>query len=140
MLTLILSLIIAVIFIYLGIWINEKFYDYDGLACTSIIIGCISLIWFGIGVLSLININKRFEAFEYKYQNLVELVESYNNNSNFNGPDYGNMKDIVNAVYEANNTIAEHKAQWDSPWTGIWHSKEIGELKPIRLDKNIPKF
>jgi hypothetical protein len=35
-----------------------------------------------------------------------------------------------------NCTIANHKAHYDSKWTGLWHSERIARLEPIRFNSN----
>ena len=80
---------------------------------------------------ALINIDKRFDAIAYKYEIIVQMVDSYD------GQDYGNMGSLVEAVVGMNNAIATHKAHHDSKWMGLWYSEKIANLEPITFDKKV---
>ena len=83
-------------------------------------------------LLTLININKRFEEEKEHYANLKMQVEDYNTlpdsckNISF---EY----DIREDVLRMNNSISNHKVMSRSPWVNLWHSKEIGDLEKLRV-------
>lgn len=85
-----------------------------------------------ICLLTLININKRFEEGKENYLNLKAQVDDYNalpdscKNVSF---EY----DIRHDVLRMNNEISRHKVMSRSPWTNLWHSREIGDLEKLRV-------
>ena len=97
-------------------------------------VGGLSLVILLICLASFININKRFDYTCYRYETIVQMVDSYN------GQDYGNMGSLVEEVVEMNKVIANHKAHYNSKWTGLWHSERIANLEPIRFNKERPEL
>lgn len=130
MLTLIFLSIASVILIVVAVLINKYgSWDSDWLAglfaffggcCVVVLIGCL---------ISLINIDRKFNERIVQYETIVQMVDSYD------GQDYGNMGSLVEAVVGMNKRIAKHKAYYDSPWNGLWYSVTVAELEPIRFDK-----
>ena len=125
MLTIILLIVLTVLGFVGAALINQNTYDYDGLSVCLCSIGILSFLSLIAGLTMLININKRFDAVCNNYDNIVQMVESYD------GQDYGNMGSLVEAVVGMNKTIAVHKAQYNSKWVGLWHSERIASLEPI---------
>lgn len=136
MLLIILLSILAVVGITVGYLIDKYDYTYTrvGLSGFFSITGGISAIVLIISLMSLIGINRRYDAMVYRYENTVEMVNSYT------GQDYGNMGVLVEQVVNINNGIANHKARYNSVWVGLWYSERIGNLEPIKFDgvKNKP--
>ena len=136
MLTIILLSILAVIG-FVGGWLICKHTYSDAwsvLAIFSFSTSVLSAMALIIMLCFLINIDRRFDAAVYRYETTVEMVNSYT------GQDYGNMGSLVEQVVRLNNSIAEHKAHYNSKWTGLWHSERIANLEPIKFggDKNRP--
>jgi hypothetical protein len=133
MLTIILLSVLSVVGIVAGCLIDKYTYAY-GWADFSYLVGGLSIFMLIISLCLLINIDRRFEASVYRYETTVEMVNSYT------GQDYGNMGALVEQVVHVNNKIAEHKAHYNSKWTGLWYSERIANLEPIKFggDKNKP--
>ena len=132
MYTIILLSILTIVGLLAG-WLIDKYTYYcDGLSFTSYIVGVLSALTLVGFLCALINIDRRIDATVYKYETIVQMVGSYD------GQDYGNMTSLVEAVVGMNETIAYHKAQYDSKWMGLWYSERIANLEPIRFDKNRP--
>lgn len=133
MLTIILLSILAVVGLVASKLINKYTYA-DDWAFISFMTGVISTIALIIVLCLFINIDRRFDATIYRYETTVEMVNSYT------GQDYGNMGSLVEQVVRMNNTIAEHKAHYNSKWVGLWHSERIANLEPIKFGggKNKP--
>ena len=133
MLTIILLSILTVVGLVAG-WLIDRYTYADGWIIASYTTGVSSAIALIIALCLLINIDRRFDAAVYRYETTVEMVNSYT------GQDYGNMGSLVEQVVRVNNSIAEHKAHYNSKWTGLWHSERIANLEPIKFggDKNRP--
>ena len=133
MLLIILFSILAVVGITVGYLIGKYTYA-DVLSVVSYFTGVISAIALVIALSLLIGINRRFDAMVYQYETTVEMVNSYT------GQDYGNMGALVEQVVNINNSIASHKARYNSVWVGLWYSERIGNLEPIKFGggKNKP--
>lgn len=133
MYTIILLSIIAIVSLLAGWLIGKYTYAEVGPAsCTFI--GITSILALIICLASLININKRFDYACYRYETTVQMVDSYD------GQDYGNMGSLVEEVVNMNKVIANHKAHYNSKWTGLWHSERIANLEPIRFNKERPEL
>lgn len=126
MLTIILLSILTVVGLVAG-WLIDRYTYTDGWSLTFYTTGVISAIALIIALCLLINIDRRFDAAVYRYETTVEMVNSYT------GQDYGNMGSLVEQVVRVNNSIAEHKAHYNSKWTGLWHSERIANLEPIKF-------
>lgn len=111
-----------------------KYIDVSFWTGFSGFVGGLSLVILIICLASFININKRFDYTYYRYETIVQMVDSYN------GQDYGNMGSLVEEVVAMNKVIAEHKAHYDSKWTGPWYSERIANLEPIRFNKERPEL
>lgn len=133
MLTIILLFILTVVGFIVG-WLIDKYTYADILATIFSFTGGFSAIALVAVVCLLINIDRRFDAAVYRYETTVEMVNSYT------GQDYGNMGSLVEQVVRVNNSIAEHKAHYNSKWTGLWYSERIANLEPIKFGggKNKP--
>ena len=133
MLTIILLSIIAVVGVVAG-WLIDKYTYADIWAFISYTIGVVSIGVLIVLLCFLINIDRQFDATVYRYETTVEMVDSYT------GQDYGNMGALVEQVVRVNNTIAGHKAHYNSKWTGLWYSERIANLEPIKFGggKNKP--
>ena len=133
MLTIILLSILVVVGFVAG-WLIYKYTYADGWSLFSYIIGGLSSIVLIAFLCALINIDRHFDEFIYRYEATVEMV------NNYTGQDYGNMGALVEQVVSMNNSIAEHKANYDSKWFGLWYSERIGNLEPIKFGggKNKP--
>jgi hypothetical protein len=133
MLTIILLSILAVVGFVASKLINKYTYA-DDWAFVSFMTGVVSTIALIIVLCLFINIDRRFDAAVYRYETTVEMVNSYA------GQDYGNMGSLVEQVVRVNNSIAEHKAHYNSKWTGLWYSERIANLEPIKFGggKNKP--
>ena len=133
MLTIILLSILTVVGLVVG-WLIDRYTYADVWSFISYATGFISGLALIIALCLLINIDRRFDAAVYQYETTVEMVNSYT------GQDYGNMGALVEQVVYVNNKIAEHKAHYNSKWTGLWHSERIANLEPIKFggDKNRP--
>jgi hypothetical protein len=133
MLTIVLLSILTVVGLVAG-WLIDKYTYADGLIIASYTIGIVSAMALITSLCLLINIDRRFDASVYRYETTVEMVESYT------GQDYGNMGSLVEQVVSVNNKIAEHKAHYNSKWTGLWYSERIANLEPIKFSggKNRP--
>ena len=136
MLLIILLSILTVVGITVGCLIEkyDRTYTRVGWAVISYFISGISSIALVIALSLLISINRRFDAMVYQYETTVEMVNSYT------GQDYGNMGSLVEQVVCINNSIASHKARYNSVWVGLWYSERIGNLEPIKFGggKNRP--
>ena len=130
-----ITLSIATIVLLLGGSLVRKYmsYGFEWLEDTLIVLGCCTLIALIIASLSLINIDTRFEASQYEYQVISEMVESYD------GQDYGNMTALTESVVNINTKIANHKAHYKSKWTSPWYSEDIAKLEPITFNKKTDK-
>lgn len=133
MLTIILLSVLTVVGFVVG-WLIDRYTYSDGWAGVSYFTGGLSAVVLIFMLCLLINIDRRFDASVYRYETTVEMVNSYA------GPDYGNMGSLVEQVVHVNNSIAEHKAHYDSKWTGLWYSERIANLEPIKFGggKNKP--
>ena len=129
MVTLITLFLIALFGFLIGAFIEKHTYE-DGWAFLSYAVGSICAIAFVICSLTLINKERRFEAIIAQYDVLSVMVDSYD------GQDYGNMSTLIDETIRMNTCIANHKAFYTSPWTGIWYSEKIAKLEPIRFSKN----
>ena len=131
MYTIILLSILTIVGLLAG-WLIDRYTYADGWSCASYFTGVISgLVLVGF-LCALINIDRRIDATVYKYETIVQMVDSYD------GQDYGNMGSLVESVVDMNETIAYHKANHDSTWMGLWYSERIANLEPIRFDRNRP--
>ena len=130
-----ITLSIATIVLLLGGFLVDKYtsYDFEWLGVTLIALGVCTLIALIITSLSLINIDTRFEATQYEYQVISEMVESYD------GQDYGNMTALTESVVDINSKIANQKAHYKSEWTCPWFSEDIANLEPITFTKKSDK-
>lgn len=132
---LIILLSILTVVGFVGGWLIDK-YTYsncgDGWSFTSYLIGICSSIALAGFLCALINIDRRIDATVYKYEAIVQMVDSYD------GQDYGNMVSLVEAVVDMNNAIAYHKANYDSKWMNLWYSERIANLEPITFGKSRP--
>ncbi len=129
MLTLIVLFAIAVVCFVAGALILKYTYeDYLGDCLEAI--GSIAAFALIICSLTLINKDRRFDAIQEEYQVISVMVDSYD------GQDYGNMTALIDEVVRMNTRIANHKAFYTSPWTGIWYSEKIANLEPIKFSKN----
>lgn len=113
-------------------WLVDKYTYADLTAAVLFGVGILNLCALIVTVGLLININKRFDAFVFQYETTVEMVDSYA------GKEYGNMSSLVKQVVQINNTIVRHKAHHNSKWVGLWYSERIGNLEPIKFNRNIP--
>ena len=121
-------LILSIICIIIG----ERIYS-DVFNILGGIFGIISLTIILGMIFTLINIDKEFEATINEYEVLKAQVECYKPG------DYGNASEIMSKTLHMNSLIAKHKALSDSNWSGLWYSKEIGNLEPIILGKDCEK-
>ena len=129
----IITLSILIVVGFLAGWLLNKYSYYaDGLVFTSYAIGILSTFALICFLCALINIDKRIDAFCYNYDAIVLMVDTYD------GKDYGNMNSLVEEVVKTNKTIAEHKAHYNSKWTGLWHSERIANLEPISFNRVRP--
>lgn len=131
MYTIILLSILTIVGLLAG-WLIDKYTYADGWSFATYLIGGISGVTLVCFLCVLINIDRRIDATIYKYETIVQMVDSYD------GQDYGNMGSLVESVVDMNETIAYHKANHDSKWMGLWYSERIANLEPIRFDKNRP--
>jgi len=133
MLTIILLSILTVVGLVVG-WLIDRYTYADVWSFISYATGFISGLALITALCLLINIDRRFDASVYRYETTVEMVNSYI------GQDYGNMGSLVEQVVRVNNSIAEHKAHYNSKWTGLWYSERIANLEPIKFGggKNKP--
>ena len=133
MLTIILLSILTVVGLVAG-WLIDKYTYADIWSAISYFTAGLSAISLIVALCLLINIDRRFDASVYRYETTVEMVNSYT------GQDYGNMGSLVEQVVYMNNKIAEHKAHYNSKWTGLWYSERIANLEPIKFGggKNKP--
>ena len=115
-------------------WLIDKYTYADDWAAIFSATGGLSAVALITVLCLLINIDRRFDASVYRYETTVEMVNSYT------GQDYGNMGALVEQVVYVNNKIAEHKAHYNSKWTGLWYSERIASLEPIKFGggKNKP--
>lgn len=128
----IILLSIFTIICFVATWLINKYTYADSIPAFLFGVGILNLCALVVAAGLLININKRFDAFVFQYETTVEMVDSYA------GKDYGNMSSLVEQVVQINNTIATHKAHHNSKWVGLWYSERIGNLEPIRFNRNIP--
>ena len=133
MYTIILLSILTVVGLVTG-WLIDRYTYADGWSFAFYSAGVTSAFSLIIALCLLINIDRRFDEAVYRYETTVEMVNSYT------GQDYGNMGSLVEQVVHVNNKIAEHKAHYNSKWTGLWHSERIANLEPIKFGggKNKP--
>ena len=133
MLTIILLSILTVVGLVAG-WLIDRYTYADSWSFTFYSVGVTSAFSLIIALCLLINIDRRFDEAVYRYETTVEMVNSYT------GQDYGNMGSLVEQVVRVNNSIAEHKAHYNSKWTGLWYSERIANLEPIKFGggKNKP--
>ena len=131
MYTIILLSILTVVGLLAG-WLIDKYTYSDGWSFASYLIGGLSGVALVCFLCALINIDRRFDATIYSYETTVEMIDSYA------GQDYGNMGSLVEQVVKINNTIATHKAHYDSKWVDLWYSERIANLEPIKFDRNRP--
>jgi len=133
MLTIILLSILTVVGLVVG-WLINRYTYSDVWSFISYSTGFISGLALITALCLLINIDRRFDADVYQYETTVEMVNSYA------GQDYGNMGALVEQVVHVNNSIAVHKAHYNSKWTGLWYSERIANLEPIKFGggKNKP--
>lgn len=120
--------LLAIISIVSGLFGFHSKNDYDVLKTCCLGTGLILFIC----LLTLININSRFEFTKESYFNLRTQVDSYNSipdsckNISF---EYDIRKDLL----KINNIISKHKVMSKSPWLNIWYSKEIGSLEKLNV-------
>ena len=123
MLTIITLLMLGAAGLWYGIKKEIDFIVVCGLLFSAAAVVCL---------LTLINIGKRFEEEKENYTNLKMQVEDYNAL-----PDsYKNVSfeyDIRKDVLIMNNNISSHKVMSRSPWTNLWHSREIGNLEKLTV-------
>ena len=131
MYTIILLSILTIVGLLAG-WLIDRYTYADGWSFASYLTGALSGIALVGFLCALINIDRRIDATVYKYETIVQMVDSYD------GQDYGNMGSLVESVVDMNETIAYHKANHDSKWMGLWYSERIANLEPIRFDRNRP--
>ena len=130
MYTIILLCILTVVGLLAG-WLIDKYTYADGWSFTFYIVGVLSALTLVGFLCALINIDKRIDATVYKYEAIVQMVDSYD------GQDYGNMSSLVEAVVGMNSTIATNRAQYNSKWMGLWYSERIANLEPITFVKKV---
>ena len=130
-----ITLILVTAILFVGAFLIEKYtdYDFEWLVYLFLSLGTCTLSALIITSLTLINIDTRFEATQYEYQVISEMVESYD------GQDYGNMTALTESVVHINTKIANHKAHYKSKWTSPWFSEDIANLEPIVFSKKTNK-
>ncbi len=128
MLTLITLFVLALVGFIAGAIIDKYIYD-DGWTVLFCAVGSICTIALFICGMSLVNIDRQFEARMNEYEVITTMVESYD------GQDYGNMQALTEQVVYMNTIIAKHKAYCGNKWTGIWYSEDIAKLEPIKFGK-----
>ena len=116
---------------FIGGWLIDRYLYADFWGFIFYATGTLSAAVLAGFLLALINIDRRIDATIYKYDSIVQMVDSYD------GQDYGNMSSLVEAVVEMNSTIATNKAQYDSKWMSLWYSEKIANLEPITFDKKV---
>ena len=131
--TLILLGIVTIVCFVVGIILDRKTYlDYlPGLLAFT---GCLTGACLILSLVLLINKEYRFQETINDYEFTSQLVETYTDG------DYGNRSALMEQVIVVNKRIASHKAYYQSPWTGLWHSEEIANLEPIKFDMKTQKL
>lgn len=129
MLTLITLFVIGLVGFIVGALIERYTYYEDGWALLLYAIATISTTALFVCGMSLVNIDRRFEARMNEYEAITAMVESYD------GQEYGNMQTLTEEIVSMNIAIANHKALYGNKWTGIWYSEDIAKLEPIKFGK-----
>lgn len=124
MLVLIVFAVLAVILITLTIIASHEFWETEGMFGVLSLLVTLGVIMFS---LSLINLDKRFDEFKYRYEYTKQMVESYH------GFEYGNTFNLTEEMLKINSTIARHKAYCNNVWTSKWYSKDIANLEPLKF-------
>ncbi len=129
MLTLIL-LLLGVMISSLSAYLSCK-YDKENRLVISILLGVICMGGLIGSCCSLVNIKTRFAETKEQCLNAKAIAESYDNSDK----DRIEALDLMQLVYEENNTIIKHRTHSQSLWDGLWYSEEIGNLPLITLQK-----
>ena len=124
----VIFIFLAILIISAVIFMFDKF-EHEGRCVCCMCLMILSSIILLFSIMSLININRKFQRFVIDYNNTTAFVESYN------GGEYGNMPELTGKILDINEVIANHKAYCNNFWTGIWYSETIGNLEPITFKK-----
>lgn len=121
-----LTAIIFIIFIVLS-YLSEK-YDWDGLQCFSWVVIVFSGVILIIELLCLIDLDRSFQKRIDEYNSIKQTIEYSRDN------DLSEFERIqlIDKIFKINEEIASHKNYHDSFWTGLYYSKELGELDYIK--------
>jgi hypothetical protein len=123
MLTLVILLATSVTCIVLGYIYDNGFVGFIGFCAISCLI---------ILLLSLININSRFQVEIEEYNNLKAQIEAYNALPD-SCKDVSFEFDLRRDVIAMNNKISKHKVMSKSGWSNLWNSEEIGSLEKLHV-------
>lgn len=123
MLTLVILLVTSVTCIVLGYIYDNGFVGFIGFCAISCLI---------ILLLSLININSRFQVEIEEYNNLKAQIEAYNALPD-SCKDVSFEFDLRRDVIAMNNKISKHKVISKSGWSNLWNSEEIGSLEKLNI-------
>lgn len=123
MLTLVILLVTSVTCIVLGYIYDNGFVGFIGFCAISCLI---------ILLLSLININSRFQVEIEEYNNLKAQIEAYNALPD-SCKDVSFEFDLRRDVIAMNNKISKHKVMSKSGWSNLWNSEEIGSLEKLNI-------
>lgn len=120
MLTLIILCVSAIVFLIFAVKKDSAF---------CLVTGFILAIAFVMATLTLINVRYRLECTKEECQNAIAIAQAYDNGDK----DRIEALDLMKLVTKTNNTISHHRVLSQSPWVGLWYSKEVGDLPKIQL-------
>lgn len=91
------------------------------------IISFLSTMIFIVSLCGTINLQRRFDKNIANYNSIKEVIE-------YNRSEMSEFErvQLIEEIQETNKTINEHRYYYDNFWTGIYYSKEIGDLKYLK--------
>lgn len=94
-------------------------------------IGMVSSFCLVLCVLTLININSRFQVTIEEYNNLKAQIDAFNESDSCRNISQQNT--LNDDVYVMNNTISKHSVMSKSAWVNLWYSEKIGNLEKLYI-------
>ena len=104
----------------------EKSFNFEWLEPIAWIVGLFSSGVFVIMLMFAMTLSTQFDYTEEKYNNLKQQLEYVEYD------DVVTSENLRNQVLDMNNEISHHKCYAKNFWVGMWYSKAIGQLQPLK--------
>lgn len=131
MLTLLILLVLTAVFAWITAIIVKK--DLKNMVWETIFAALSILSGVTLFTLLILIIPARldFKYQESQYEIVKEILVEYNNENSDKDTFEGDLRE---GVFETNRMIAKHRILSHNPFTNIWFSKDVGNLKPLSIN------